>query len=75
VRSEKLGEVALEFDQVHSVERALQVGSVSMLVAAATLRPTLIDAVERGIRRELERLETSPFVSTPCVSTTCVSTP
>jgi acetyl/propionyl-CoA carboxylase alpha subunit/acetyl-CoA carboxylase carboxyltransferase component len=60
VRSEKLGEVALEFDQVHSVERALQVGSVSMLVSAARLRPTLIDAVERGIRRELEHEETSP---------------
>jgi hypothetical protein len=54
VRSEKLGEVASEFDQVHSVERALRVGSVRKLVSAARLRPALIDAVERGIRRELE---------------------
>jgi acetyl-CoA carboxylase carboxyltransferase component len=55
VRSEKLGEVAAEFDHVHSVERALQVGSVSKLVTAERLRPALIDAVERGISRELER--------------------
>ena len=56
VRSEKLGQVASEFDQMHSVERALRVGSVRQLVAAARLRPALIDAVERGIRRELGRL-------------------
>ncbi len=53
VRPEKLGEVAAEFDQVHSVDRALNVGSVRMIVAAAQLRPALIDAVERGMRREL----------------------
>jgi acetyl-CoA carboxylase carboxyltransferase component len=55
VRSEKLGQVASEFDQVHSVERALRVGSVRQLVPPARLRPALIDAVERGIRRELEQ--------------------
>ena len=55
VRSEKLGQVASEFDQVHSVERALRVGSVRQLVPAARLRPALIDAVERGIRRELQQ--------------------
>ncbi len=54
VRSEKLGEVASEFDQVHSVDRALRVGSVRTLIPAATLRPALIDAIERGIRREVE---------------------
>ncbi|MEX0705737.1 MAG: carboxyl transferase domain-containing protein, partial [Nitriliruptoraceae bacterium] len=32
VRSEKLGEVAGEFDRVHSVERALEVGSVHTIV-------------------------------------------
>jgi acetyl-CoA carboxylase carboxyltransferase component len=54
VRSEKLGEVASEFDEVHSVERALQMGSVRMLVSAERLRPALIDAVERGMRRGVE---------------------
>ena len=51
VRSEKLGEVAAEFDAVHSIERAQQVGSVDRIVAPGELRPYLIDAVERGMRR------------------------
>jgi acetyl-CoA carboxylase carboxyltransferase component len=53
VRSEKLGEVAREFDSVHSVRRAQDVGSIHHIVAAERLRPYLIDAVERGMRREV----------------------
>jgi acetyl-CoA carboxylase carboxyltransferase component len=53
VRSEKLGEVAEEFDRVHSVQRAQQVGSVHRIIAPAALRPYLIDAVERGMAKEL----------------------
>ena len=49
VRNEKLGEVAAEFDATHSVERAKAVGSVHEIVAADRLRPSLIDAVERGL--------------------------
>jgi acetyl-CoA carboxylase carboxyltransferase component len=49
VRSEKLGEVAAEFDAVHSIERAVTVGSVDAIIPAAELRPRLIDAVERGL--------------------------
>ena len=51
VRSEKLGDVANEFEQVHNVERALAVGSVHAIVPARELRPYLIGAVERGISR------------------------
>jgi hypothetical protein len=51
VRSEKLGEVAAEFEQVHDIARALAVGSVHAIVPAAELRPHLIAAVERGIAR------------------------
>jgi acetyl-CoA carboxylase carboxyltransferase component len=51
VRTEKLGEVAAEFDSIHSVERALAVGSVHRIIAAADLRPELIAAVERGMAR------------------------
>ncbi len=51
VRSEKLGEVAAEFDGVHSVERALRTGSIDAIIPAADLRPYLIEAVERGIGR------------------------
>jgi len=54
VRSEKLGEMAAEFDSVHSVERALRVGSIDAIIPAVRLRPYLIEAVERGIGRTLE---------------------
>jgi acetyl-CoA carboxylase carboxyltransferase component len=56
VHSEKLGEMAAEFDAVHSVERAVEVGSVSRIIPPRSLRPYLIEAVERGIRRTEERL-------------------
>ncbi|HEX7537252.1 MAG TPA: biotin carboxylase N-terminal domain-containing protein [Dermatophilaceae bacterium] len=52
VRSEKLGEVADEFEQVHNIERALAVGSVHTIIAARELRPYLIGAVQRGLRRK-----------------------
>jgi hypothetical protein len=51
VRSEKLGEVAAEFEAVHDIERARRVGSVHDIVPAAQLRPRLITAVERGMAR------------------------
>jgi acetyl-CoA carboxylase carboxyltransferase component len=56
VRSEKLGEVAQEFDYIHSVERALEVGSIHRILPPGELRPYLIDAVERGMEKELGRL-------------------
>jgi len=51
VRSEKLGEVAEEFEQVHNIERARAVGSVHTIIAARELRPYLIGAVTRGLDR------------------------
>jgi acetyl-CoA carboxylase carboxyltransferase component len=51
VHSEKLGEMAEEFDRVHSVHRALRVGALNHILPPASLRPYLIDAVERGIRK------------------------
>jgi len=51
VRSEKLGEVADEFDGVHTIERALRVGSVDRIIPAAELRPYVIDALDRGMAR------------------------
>ncbi|GAA2208065.1 biotin carboxylase N-terminal domain-containing protein [Nonomuraea monospora] len=49
VRADKLRAVADEFDQVHSIQRALQVGSVDHVIPAARLRPYVIDALERGM--------------------------
>jgi acetyl/propionyl-CoA carboxylase alpha subunit/acetyl-CoA carboxylase carboxyltransferase component len=51
VRSEKLGEVAAEFEAVHNIERAREVGSVHAIIPAAELRPRLVAAVERGMQR------------------------
>jgi acetyl/propionyl-CoA carboxylase alpha subunit/acetyl-CoA carboxylase carboxyltransferase component len=50
--SEKLGEMANEFDRVHSVFRALKVGALNHIIPPANLRPYLINAVERGIQKE-----------------------
>ncbi|GAA2736183.1 carboxyl transferase domain-containing protein [Actinocorallia aurantiaca] len=49
VRAEKLGEVASEFDRVHDIRRAVEVGSVDAVIRAAELRPRIIEAI--GARR------------------------
>ncbi|MFI1912377.1 carboxyl transferase domain-containing protein [Nocardia sp. NPDC020380] len=46
VRTEKLAEVAAEFDRVHSIQRAVEVGSADAVVSAAELRPRIIAAIE-----------------------------
>jgi acetyl-CoA carboxylase carboxyltransferase component len=56
VRSDKLGEVAAEFEAVHNVERARQMGSVHSIIPAAELRPSIIAAVERGMARTVDAL-------------------
>jgi len=49
VRSAKLGEVADEFDRIHTVQRALAVGSVDRIISAESLRPYIVDALNRGM--------------------------
>ncbi len=81
VHSEKLGEMAGEFDRVHSVHRALEVGALNCIIPPATLRPYLIHSVEVGIEKEkdlaraireakgitLEEYTTKEIVSWPSV--------
>jgi acetyl-CoA carboxylase carboxyltransferase component len=55
VRSEKVGVVADEYDKVHTIERALKMGSVDRIIAPGELRPYLVDAIERGIAKHLKR--------------------
>jgi acetyl/propionyl-CoA carboxylase alpha subunit/acetyl-CoA carboxylase carboxyltransferase component len=61
IHSEKLGEMAGEFDRVHSVYRALGVGALNHILPPANLRPYLIDAIERGIgkvtKQESEKMK------------------
>jgi acetyl-CoA carboxylase carboxyltransferase component len=46
VRSEMLGRVASEFDSVHSIHRAVSVGSVDAVITASELRPRIVEAIE-----------------------------
>jgi acetyl-CoA carboxylase carboxyltransferase component len=50
VYSEKLGEIASEFDRVHSVHRALAVGALDHIIPPADLRLYLVRALERGMK-------------------------
>jgi acetyl-CoA carboxylase carboxyltransferase component len=49
VRAEKLGEVATEFDRVHNIHRAVDVGSVDEVIAGSELRPKIIAALEAAL--------------------------
>ncbi len=49
VRTQKLGEVAGEFDRVHSIRRAVEMGSVDAVIQPAEIRPRLIESIERGM--------------------------
>jgi acetyl-CoA carboxylase carboxyltransferase component len=57
VHSEKLGEMAAEFDRVHSVHRALEVGALHRIISAANLRPYLIQAIARGVANEQQKFD------------------
>jgi acetyl-CoA carboxylase carboxyltransferase component len=65
VHSEKLGEVAEQFDRIHSVHRALKVESLHRIIPPSSLRPYLIDALERGMQRELARCSQEVSIVTP----------
>ena len=45
---EKQGEIAAEFDAIHSVERARDVGSLDALIQPAAMRPYLIAELRHG---------------------------
>ena len=52
IHSEKLGEMAGEFDRIHSVQRALGVGALHRIIPPSHLRPYLIHALERSMEDE-----------------------
>jgi hypothetical protein len=56
VRTEKLGAVAEEFERIHSIERAREVGSIHQIIPAWRLRSYLVEALGRGIDRTLSGL-------------------
>ena len=46
VRAEKISETAAEFDSIHSIHRAVEVGSVDKVIPVSQLRPALIEAID-----------------------------
>jgi acetyl/propionyl-CoA carboxylase alpha subunit/acetyl-CoA carboxylase carboxyltransferase component len=50
VRAEKLTALAAEFDAIHSIQRAVEVGSVDAIVAASELRPAIAGHIDTWMR-------------------------
>jgi acetyl-CoA carboxylase carboxyltransferase component len=48
-RAEKISEVAAEFDGIHDIHRAVEVGSVDAVIPAARLRPEIVAAIEEQL--------------------------
>jgi hypothetical protein len=48
---EKQAEIAAEFDSIHSVERALEVGSLEAIVEPEDMRRYLIGELRRAVAR------------------------
>ena len=46
VRAEKISEIAAEFDGVHNIHRAVEVGSVDRVISPAELRPSIVQVIE-----------------------------
>ncbi|MBN2551263.1 MAG: ATP-grasp domain-containing protein [Spirochaetales bacterium] len=51
VHAEKRSALARQFDSIHSVQRARQVGSIDEIITLAELRPHLIRKVTEGMKR------------------------
>ncbi len=49
IRAEKISEVAAEFDGIHNIHRAVEVGSVDAVISGAQLRPEIITVLEREL--------------------------
>jgi hypothetical protein len=55
VRAEKLSALAVEFDAIHSIRRAVEVGSVDAVIAASELRPAITKHVDTWMRERARR--------------------
>jgi len=50
-RAEKLTALAAEFDAIHSIHRAVEVGSVDTIIAPSELRPAIAGHIDTWMRR------------------------
>lgn len=46
MRAEKLSALAAEFDAIHSIQRAIDVGSVDAVIRASDLRPAIAECID-----------------------------
>jgi acetyl/propionyl-CoA carboxylase alpha subunit/acetyl-CoA carboxylase carboxyltransferase component len=56
VRAEKLSGMAAEFDAVHSIHRAVEVGSVDAIITPTDLRPAIADQIDTWMRSRWTQL-------------------
>jgi acetyl-CoA carboxylase carboxyltransferase component len=57
IRAETLGKKAAEYDAVHTIQRAREMGSVDAIIPSKRLRPELIAALERRMAQTLAELK------------------
>ncbi|MFT3900656.1 MAG: carboxyl transferase domain-containing protein [Gordonia sp. (in: high G+C Gram-positive bacteria)] len=55
VRAEKISEIATEFDAIHNIERAVEVGSADAVIKAAELRPQIIASMRKGAAKPTKK--------------------
>jgi len=58
VRAETLGKKAAEYDAVHTIQRAKEMGSVDAIIPSKRLRPELIASLERRMAQTLAQHNT-----------------
>jgi hypothetical protein len=59
VRAEKLSALGVEFDAIHSIQRAVEVGSVDAVIAASELRCAIAEHIDTWMRSAGSRPESS----------------
>jgi acetyl/propionyl-CoA carboxylase alpha subunit/acetyl-CoA carboxylase carboxyltransferase component len=65
VRAEKLFALGAEFDAIHSIQRAVQVGSVDAVIAATQLRHAIAGQIDTWMRSERSRCRAGGLTGIP----------
>ena len=52
-----------EYDRIHSVQRAKDVGSLEEIIASRSIRPYLIELLDRALGREVKPVATTSSVA------------
>ncbi|MEE2787324.1 MAG: carboxyl transferase domain-containing protein [Myxococcota bacterium] len=63
--TEATAELAMKFDNIHSVERARQVGSIDGIISSDQIRGYIVNLLEKDVEAAAPRTLTSPPVGLP----------